>query len=514
VSPATLGRMIRRGRPARIGALALTVMVGLAGASSAAAGARTGPGAGGVVATNLVLVAGVDVDFPPGRGARALSSSPVFEVTGASLDLDVSRSGGTVEVRQGGVRLAVRPRSVLQGLPGFLSWTLRRPDGTVQASGQVDVCPMPGTVFAAHAWSFHSSFIVDPANVDTPARSPFPQECGDPLTTRARWGFPTGWAAQTHIAVPDDTPPGPYTLDASVNPDGSIREADRSDDHVRMPVEVLDITGGAPGATADPSVRSGRPHVTTPGATPTRAAGPALSRDYTGPVELPDLVPLPSENVAVRHQGGGDLLRFNSTMANLGHGPLQVDGFRSGAPAGQMLAFQNLFHNGVAVASRPAGTLIYEADEDEWHFDFLARYQLVDQDGTVVANSGKIGFCLADVHQLDAQPGLVIPDVTGFVGCFGALARSVRETIDAGWGDEYDQVTADQELDITSVRNGTYRIQILADPDHKLQEATRGNNTSQRTIMLGGVPGSRTVTVPPIDGVDTETAWAAEDLPF
>jgi hypothetical protein len=64
------------------------------------------------------------------------------------------------------------------------------------------------------------------------------------------------------------------------------------------------------------------------------------------------------------------------------------------------------------------------------------------------------------------------------------------------------------------VPNGTYRIQILADPDRKLLEATRANNESLRTIVLGGVPGARTVTVPPVDGVDTEAAWEAIDLPF
>ena len=76
------------------------------------------------------------------------------------------------------------------------------------------------------------------------------------------------------------------------------------------------------------------------------------------------------------------------------------------------------------------------------------------------------------------------------------------------------QVTPGQALDISTVPNGTYRIQIQADPDRKLQEATRDNNVSYRTVILGGEPGARTVEVPPVDGVDTEAAWAALSLPF
>ena len=60
----------------------------------------------------------------------------------------------------------------------------------------------------------------------------------------------------------------------------------------------------------------------------------------------------------------------------------------------------------------------------------------------------------------------------------------------------------------------TYQIQILADPDHRLLESTQTNNVSVRTIVLGGCPGARTLTAPPVDGVDTETAWQSLGLPF
>jgi hypothetical protein len=84
-----------------------------------------------------------------------------------------------------------------------------------------------------------------------------------------------------------------------------------------------------------------------------------------------------------------------------------------------------------------------------------------------------------------------------------------------GWGaGRGDQITPDRALDIAGVPTGTYRVQIQADPNRKLLETTRSNNESLHTVILGRTAGARTVTVPPVDGVDTEAAWAAIDLPF
>lgn len=497
--------------------LAAAVLVLVMGASGSATGAaRTHQ-----QATNLQLLAGIDPDYPVLSGARALSASPVFAVTGAPLELNVSRSAGVVSVRQGGALLNLRPRSVLLGVPKYFQWKLLRADGSVAASAEVDACPMPGTVFSFNAWGFNSATNLDPANPSTPATFPYPLECGDPLTTQARWGFPNGWGVQVHIQVPDSTPAGSYLLDATINPDGAIREATRADNEIQMPVEVLDISQGLQAQQAAAkrqdftSVLTHRPPALPSASASASASAASVTSADAGKVDLPDLVPLPSENIAVRHEDNADQLRFNSTMANLGRGRLQIEGFRPGAPAQQMFAYQVLFRNGVEVARRPAGNLVYDPEHLHWHFDYLARYQLVDARGAVVASSGKIGFCMADVHQIDASTrNFVLPDYAGFTDCGTSLSQSVREMLDAGWGDEYDQVTPGQELDISTVPNGTYRIEILADPDQKLQEATRNNNVSYRTVILNGKPGARTVEVPPVDGVDTDADWAELHLPF
>lgn len=44
--------------------------------------------------------------------------------------------------------------------------------------------------------------------------------------------------------------------------------------------------------------------------------------------------------------------------------------------------------------------------------------------------------------------------------------------------------------------NGTYYVQVTANPEGHLYESNVNNNISLRQVILGGSPGARTVTVP------------------
>ena len=59
-----------------------------------------------------------------------------------------------------------------------------------------------------------------------------------------------------------------------------------------------------------------------------------------------------------------------------------------------------------------------------------------------------------------------------------------------------------QSFDITGLPNGTYYIQVIANPANRLQETDTKNNVSLRKVVLGGTQGARTVKVPPVDLVD------------
>jgi len=61
------------------------------------------------------------------------------------------------------------------------------------------------------------------------------------------------------------------------------------------------------------------------------------------------------------------------------------------------------------------------------------------------------------------------------------------------------QTLPGQSFDITGLPNGTYYIEVIANPEKRLQETNLNNNVALRKVILGGTPDARTVTVPPHD---------------
>ncbi|MGH2734036.1 MAG: hypothetical protein ACRDKZ_00535, partial [Actinomycetota bacterium] len=73
-----------------------------------------------------------------------------------------------------------------------------------------------------------------------------------------------------------------------------------------------------------------------------------------------------------------------------------------------------------------------------------------------------------------------------------------------------------QSFDITDLPNGTYYIQVEANPAiqtegggsaRQLYEQDTTNNTEVRQVILKGRPGNRRVSVPAWNGIDTEGGY-------
>ena len=64
----------------------------------------------------------------------------------------------------------------------------------------------------------------------------------------------------------------------------------------------------------------------------------------------------------------------------------------------------------------------------------------------------------------------------------------VQEMMPVGWGDTYFQSVAGQSFNITGVPNGTYYIQVTANPLKVLHESDTSNDVSLRQVILGGKP--------------------------
>jgi hypothetical protein len=225
---------------------------------------------------------------------------------------------------------------------------------------------------------------------------------------------------------------------------------------------------------------------------------------------LPDLVPLPSWGISTSHvkKTSQDFLNFGATVWVGGSSPLDVEGFRkAGSPT--MLAYQYYWHDGRIVGRTRAGTMGFDNKKGHhhWHFEQFARYVLLKANKKVAVRSEKVGFCIAPTDAVDmlSPHASWNPSSIGLSGqCGSPTALWVQEYMPIGWGDTYNQSKAGQAFNITHLRNGTYYIEIIANPEHLLHEVTRANDVSLRKVIIGGTPGHRTVTVPAYHGIDPE----------
>jgi hypothetical protein len=223
---------------------------------------------------------------------------------------------------------------------------------------------------------------------------------------------------------------------------------------------------------------------------------------------LPDLVPLPAWGIRSSHTGGRDLLSFSATVWVGGNGQLDVQGFRANSSP-VMPAYQYFWQDGQVIGRAPAGTMGFDSKpgHDHWHFEQFAAYRLLGSNGNLVLRSQKTGFCIAPTDPVD----LLLPNATwqpsfiGFSGqCGSPTALWVRESMPVGWGDTYIQSVAGQAFDITNLRNGTYYVQVVANPQRVLHETTTANDVTVRKVIISGTRGHRHVSVPAWNGLDPE----------
>jgi hypothetical protein len=220
-------------------------------------------------------------------------------------------------------------------------------------------------------------------------------------------------------------------------------------------------------------------------------------------------VALPAWRIATSHvaRTKTDYLTFGATVWVGGNGPLDVEGFRShGSPI--MKAYQYFWRGKHLVGRVRAGTMGFDSQKghNHWHFEQFARYTLLNSARSVAVTSHKAGFCILPSDEIDLLLRRAVwqPSTAGPAGlCGSPTSLWVAEVMPAGWGDTYYQV-AGQSFDITHVPNGTYYVEVIANPLRVLHETTTRNDVSMRRVILGGTAGHRTVKVPAWHGIDPE----------
>ncbi|MFE6854744.1 lysyl oxidase family protein [Streptomyces sp. NPDC057674] len=310
--------------------------------------------------------------------------------------------------------------------------------------------------------------------------APSPAQAGAPQTSGAGPSYNVG-----HGPLKAAPPALPWAL--------KVRQAGRSG---------FQAAGDTPGQTDG----SRKASALTP-----RAARPTGTPSVPN-VPKPDLRSLPAYGITISDGGpqaapGKDYLAFSANVWNAGPAQLVVDGFRSPGKA-KMDAYQYFYDaKGKQVGYTPTGTMEWDPRPGHvhWHFTDFASYRLLKADQKEAVRSGKEAFCLANTDAVDytVKNANWHPYNTDLsTACGQENSISVREVLDVGSGDTYTQDLPGQSFDITDLPNGTYYIQVLANPAKRLKETNLDNNSALRKVVLGGAPGRRTVTVPAHDLVN------------
>ena len=445
------------------------------------------------------------ITVPGFRGRVFFDPGIWLEALGSPLEFDVQRAAYTKPVTltqiihppYGGVVRRSLPPSLLDnwfGLKHFATLTMRDSTGKVVLSTQVTFCP--------------NSY--NPARVGpgSPPTTPYPMQCGsNPFTLSMVWGMQKGWAAEPDSFAGAKVPLGVYHVTETIGPQYTrLFHISAHDATATVKVTVTkERCCPVPGCCG--AAGTHHAHPAGPG------QNPAGVRTLTNPPPsaLPDLVALPAWGIKVPHPRkptGTDLLTFGATVWIGGNSPLDVEGFRShGSPI--MKAYQYFWRNGHVIGRARAGTMGFDSQHghNHWHFEQFARYTLLNSHKSLVVRSHKVGFCIAPVDGIDLlMPHAVWnPGFTGLTGeCGAPSALWVTEELPIGWGDTYEQSLAGQAFNITHVPNGTYYIEVAANPEKLLYETTASNDISYRKVILGGTPGHRTVKVPAWHGIDPE----------
>ncbi len=199
-----------------------------------------------------------------------------------------------------------------------------------------------------------------------------------------------------------------------------------------------------------------------------------------------------SNNYLHDYRVEGDLLRFSTALANQGQGPLEIRG-GAALPNGNQEVYQRIFNDDGSYEDVLAGEFTYHPSHGHIHFDGYAVYNLRTRlpdgsPGDIVATGGKVSFCLIDITPL---PGTTNSSSYGSCG-------STRQGVSAGWSDVYGSGLSDQWVNIATVPDGDYVLEVTVDPDNQLVESDETNNSTfvDVTIDRGGNGGGGDIYEP------------------
>lgn len=201
---------------------------------------------------------------------------------------------------------------------------------------------------------------------------------------------------------------------------------------------------------------------------------------------LPDLGMAKLGDLQVtRFSDGRTVLRYSTTIVNVGVGPFELRGSRT-SPTAFSLA-QRIFDSGGSFRDvLTPGSLEFGGDgHNHWHVRDLLTSELLALNGNRAGTNTKRGFCFWDnIKYRLTMPGAPRNALYQGTGCGTLDSDTVSMGLSVGWGDKYAATLPDQLIDITNVALGRYRLMVTADGQSLFAETNELNNLTWVDLQL------------------------------
>lgn len=195
---------------------------------------------------------------------------------------------------------------------------------------------------------------------------------------------------------------------------------------------------------------------------------------------VPNLKALPASDVRLQQTADGrTLLRFSTTGWNNGAGPLELRAGAIDTANGKQDVSQRVYADDGSVRDILAGTFEWHEEHSHFHFEDYALYTLKPLTNAQADRVGtKMTFCVMDTTRMNTKlPGAPKHSVYSTCG-------SQVQGMSVGWGDTYGYQLAGQEIDVSGLPDGDYRLMIELDPKKRLLETDETDNVSTVDIRL------------------------------
>jgi len=180
-----------------------------------------------------------------------------------------------------------------------------------------------------------------------------------------------------------------------------------------------------------------------------------------------------------RTSTGRRLLRFSTTIVNVGAGPFELRGAWDPVQQRWVVTQEITDTTGAQHSVVTDASLMFGGDgHNHWHVHDLLAANLIRLDnGSKVGTSAKLGFCFWDNAEYRLSlPGAPAAPVYGPAGCGISDSTVVSMGLSVGWGDTYPYTLPDQYVDITNLTPGRYRLSVVADANQLFVEQNESNN--------------------------------------